>query len=136
MSNLALNFSEAKHFDFKIKVLENILIDRKSKYTVVGWTVKFEEQVSLFIQTLLKKKYFQKASHNSYAYRIELKNWAVLEWKNDDWETGAGNCILRELQREGFVNVIVVVTRYFWGVYLNTDRFKNVINVTKEFLED
>jgi len=136
LQNLALNFSEVKTLNFKVKVLENILIDRKSKYTVVWWTVKSEEEVRLFIKTLLKKKYFQKSTHNSYAYRVKLENWSILESKNDDWETWAGNCILRELKTEDYVNTIIVVTRYFWGIYLNTDRFKNVINVTKEFLKD
>ena len=136
MQNLAISFPEAKNFDFKIKVLENILIDRKSKYTAVWWIVSSKEEVWLFMKTILKKKYFQKSSHNSYAFRIKLDSWAVLEWKNDDWETWAWNCILRELKREDFVNVIVVITRYFWGIHLNADRFKNVINCTKEFLED
>jgi putative IMPACT (imprinted ancient) family translation regulator len=66
---------------------------------------------------------------------LQLENGSILEGKNDDWETGAWNCILRELQRENMVNIIVVVTRYFWWIHLNTDRFKNVINATKEILK-
>jgi putative IMPACT (imprinted ancient) family translation regulator len=60
----------------------------------------------------------------------------VLEWKNDDGETWAGNCVLRELQREEFINTIVVVTRYFWGIHLQADRFKNVIEGTKIILKE
>jgi putative IMPACT (imprinted ancient) family translation regulator len=84
----------------------------------------------------LKNKYYQKATHNTYAYRLELDNWSVLECKNDDGETWAWNCILRELQREDLVNVIIVVTRYFWWIQLHADRFKNVINATKKFIEE
>jgi putative IMPACT (imprinted ancient) family translation regulator len=45
-------------------------------------------------------------------------------------------CILRELQREDIVDVIVVVTRYFWGIKLQADRFKNVIDSTKIILNE
>jgi putative IMPACT (imprinted ancient) family translation regulator len=44
-------------------------------------------------------------------------------------------CILRELQRENAVNIVIVVTRYFWGIHLQADRFKNVIDACKIFFE-
>ena len=83
-----------------------------------------------------KDKYFSKATHNSYAYRILQENWSILEWKNDDGETWAWLCILREIQRVDFVNVVVIVTRFFGGILLQADRFKNVINATKEILKE
>lgn len=135
MSNiLSLWLWDFKTFNFKRKILQNIVIDRKSKYTTVWWLIESKEEVDLFIKELLKDKYFQKSTHNTYAYRIKLDNWSILEWKNDDWEVWAWNCILRELQRENYINSIVVVTRYFWWIHLNADRFKNVINATKEIL--
>jgi putative IMPACT (imprinted ancient) family translation regulator len=87
------------------------------------------------MKKLLSEKYFRKATHNTYAFRLKLWNWSILEWKSDDWEVWAWNCILRELKREEMVNSLVVVTRYFWWIYLNTDRFKNVINCSKEILK-
>jgi putative IMPACT (imprinted ancient) family translation regulator len=84
----------------------------------------------------LKDKYFKNASHNSYAYRIKLENGSILEWKNDDGEDGAGMCILRELQRENAVNMLVVVTRIFGWTLLYADRFKNVIEGTKMILKE
>lgn len=121
---------------FKRKVLKNIIIDRKSKYTVVWWYVESKNDVDLFMKEILKDKYFRKSTHNTYAYRIKLENWSVVEWKNDDGEVWAWNCILRELQREEFISTIVIVTRYFGGVYLQSDRFKNVINATKILLKE
>jgi len=44
-------------------------------------------------------------------------------------------CILREIQRENGVNMLLVVTRYFGGIKLQTDRFKNVIDACKMFFE-
>jgi putative IMPACT (imprinted ancient) family translation regulator len=43
---------------------------------------------------------------------------------------------LRELQRENAVNIVLVVTRYFGWTKLQSDRFKNVINASKEFLKE
>ncbi len=121
---------------FRRKILQNIIIDRKSKYSVVGWFINSKESLELFMKELLSDKYFIKSTHNSYAYRIKLDNWSILEWKNDDWETWAWMCILRELQRENMVNTIVVVTRYFWWIHLQSDRFKNVIEWTKLILKE
>jgi putative IMPACT (imprinted ancient) family translation regulator len=44
-------------------------------------------------------------------------------------------CILRELQRENAINIMLIVTRYFGGIQLHTDRFKNVIDACKIFFE-
>lgn len=121
---------------YRRKILKNIVVDRKSKYTVVAWFVKSKEWADYFIKELLTDKYFRKSTHNTFAYRIKLENWSILESKNDDWETGAWMCILRELQRENIVDVIVVVTRYFWWVKLQADRFKNVIDSTKIILNE
>ncbi len=135
MQKLSLDLEKNYILSYKRKVLQNIIIDRKSKYTVVWWYIEKKEEIKEFIWFLLSDKYFKKATHNSYAYRMKLDNWSILEWKNDDWETWAWNCILRELQRDNMVNTIVIVTRYFWWIHLNADRFKNVINATKKILK-
>lgn len=134
-NKLSLDFGSKKP-KFRRKIMQNVIIDRKSKYTVVGWYVESKEEVKIFISELLKDKYFRKSTHNTFAYRIKLENGSILEWKNDDGETWAGNCVLRELQREEFINTIVVLTRYFWGIHLQADRFKNVIEGTKIILKE
>lgn len=121
---------------FRRKIMQNVIVDRKSKYTVVWWFVEQKEDIKKFIWELNRDKYFQKSTHNTYAYRIKLENGSVLEWKNDDGETWAWNCILRELQRVEAINTIVVVTRYFGWIHLQADRFKNVIDATKIILEE
>lgn len=121
---------------FKRKILQNIIIDRKSKYSVVSWFVLSKEEVDIFMNDILKDSYFKNATHNTFAYRIKLENWSVLEGKNDDWETWAWMCILREIQRVDYINVIIVVTRYFGWIHLQTDRFKNVIEACKLILKE
>ena len=133
---LSLNFWTNKKVSFEKKILKNVIVDRKSKYTVVWGKVESEEAVKVFLKELVRDNYFRKATHNSFAYRLESDNGSIIEVKNDDGETWAGNCILRELQRENLVNTIVIVTRYFGGVHLQSDRFKHVINATKMFLEE
>jgi len=119
----------------KLIIFKDLIIDRRSRYTVVWGFVTSKQEVDDFIKYLRKDKYFQKSTHNTYAYRIKLENGTILEWKNDDWETWAWMCVLRELQRKNAVNLCLVVTRYFWWIYLQTDRFKNVIDCCQEFFK-
>ena len=133
---LALDLWDTKIPDFKRKILQNVIVDRWSKYTVVWWCIESREDAKVFMKEILKDKYFRKATHNTYAYRFKQENWSIVETKNDDWETGAWNCVLRELQRANAVNTIVVVTRYFGWVKLQADRFKNVIDASKIFLKE
>lgn len=134
-NKLSLDFGSNQP-KFRRKIMQNIIVDRKSKYTAVAGFVESKDDVKKFMSELLRDKYFQKSTHNTYAFRITLDNGSVLESKNDDGETWAWNCILRELQRSEFTNTIVVVTRYFGWVHLQADRFKNVIEATKIILDE
>jgi putative IMPACT (imprinted ancient) family translation regulator len=135
VNKISLNFWKNKIPSFKRKILKDVIVDRKSKYTSVWWFVESKEEVDDFMKELLKDKYFRKATHNTFAYRLKLENWTILESKNDDQEAWAWNCILRELQRVEALNIIIVITRYFWWIQLHADRFKNVINATKIMLD-
>ena len=115
---------------------QNIIIDRGSKYTVSAGSLTGDKtDIKQRLTTHLSDKYFLKATHNTYAYRITDHDGFLLEWKNDDGETGAGQCILSVLQKQNVVNVIVVVTRYFGGVQLHGDRFRHVVDATKMVVE-
>lgn len=113
----------------------DVIIDRKSHYTVTGVFVTSREEVDIYMKQLLRDPYFRKATHNSYAYRLVTAESMVLESKNDDGETGAGMCILRELHRKDAQNLLLIVTRYFGGVHLQADRYKHVIDACKIFFE-
>jgi putative IMPACT (imprinted ancient) family translation regulator len=113
----------------------DIIIDRKSKYTLVAFKVTEISEIKRYFKTLTNETYFRKASHNSYAYRVKQDNGSIIEWKNDDGEQGAGMCVLRELQREDATGILLIVTRYFGWIQLHADRFKNVIDACKLFFE-
>ncbi len=134
-NQITLDMWEQRELPKKLIIFKDIIIDRKSKYTIVGWYVENYEEVGEFLKYLKKDKYFRDSTHNSFAYRIKQENGSILEWKNDDGEIGAGMCILREIQRENWINMVLVVTRYFGWIKLQTDRFKNVIDACKMFFE-
>lgn len=114
-----------------MKLLDNVISDRGSKYSVSGGTVTSRAEVDAFLKDLKKNKKFAKATH---------KTWAVLlpdgPLKADDGEAGAGNVILRMLEREGVENHIIVVTRWFGGKHLGGDRFRHVAEAVRLYLAD
>lgn len=112
-----------------MRIIENIISDRGSKYAVSGGPVGSAEEASAFIKALCRKKKFARATHNT---------WAVLlpggPLKNDDGEAGAGMVILRMLEREGIEGHLVCVTRWFGGKQLGGDRFRHVQEAVRIYL--
>lgn len=113
----------------------DIIVDRKSKYTVVAYKINSLEEVKEKFKELRQETYFRKATHNTYAYRLKQDNGSVIEGKNDDGEAWAWLCVLRELQRENALWVMLIVTRYFGWIQLHGDRFRNVVDACKLFFE-
>ena len=105
-----------------MRIIENALSDRGSKYAVSGGTVADAEAAKAFIKELCRKKKFARATHNTWA--VILPDGTPI--KNDDGESGAGLVILRMLEREERIGEIVVVTRWFGGAKLGGDRFRRV----------
>lgn len=115
-----------------MKIIDNVLTDRGSKYAVSGGAVTSSEEAKAFLKQLCRKKKFAKATHNTWA--VVLPDGTPI--KNDDGETGAGMVILRMLERQELVGHIVVVTRWFGGTKLGGDRFRRVQDVVRVYLDD
>ncbi len=113
--------------------LHALIVDRGSKYSVTAGRVENQDEMKAFIKRIKKDKKYQKATHNTYAARIVVDG-KVVDFKNDDGETGAGMVILRQMRYKNIVNCVVVVTRWFGGIKLHADRFKHVQDATKEIL--
>jgi putative IMPACT (imprinted ancient) family translation regulator len=113
-----------------MRVLENIISDRGSKYAVSGGRCLSGEEARTFLAELKRNKKFAKATHNTWAL---LCAEGVL--KNDDGEIGAGLVIVRMLEREGLRDHIVVVTRWFGGKHLRGDRFRHVQEAVRIYLD-
>ena len=114
-----------------MRILENIINDRGSKYAVSGGSCNNEAEAKAFIKSLCRHKKFAKATHNSWAL------WSSeIQIKNDDGESGAGMVILRMLEREGLQNHIIVVSRWFGGKHLGGDRFRHIQDAVHMYLND
>ena len=111
--------------------LPDVVRDRGSKYAVSGGKVASREEAEAFLAELKREKKFAKATHNTWA--VILSDGTPL--KGDDGESGAGNVILRMLEREGVSDRIVVVTRWYGGKHLGGDRFRHVQTCVRAWLE-
>jgi len=77
----------------------------------------------------------QKATHNMYAYRIASKDGiGVIQDNDDDGETAAGGRLAHLLQILDVTDVLVVVSRWYGGVKLGSDRFKHINNAARSAL--
>ncbi len=96
---------------------QTVYIDKKSKFIANVKPVETEEDALEFLAQI--KKQYSDASHNVYAYIIDENN---ITRYSDDGEPGgtAGMPVLDTIRKEGLVDVIVVVTRYFGGTLLGT----------------
>ncbi|MDI3336550.1 YigZ family protein [Defluviimonas aestuarii] len=118
-----------------MRIIENIISDRGSRYAVSGGPVADRAAADAFIRDLTTIKKFAKATHNSWAVLFETDGQPE-PLKNDDGEAGAGAVILRMLEREGLTNHIVVVTRWYGGVKLGGDRFRHVTAAVRAYLAE
>ena len=113
-----------------MKIIDNALSDRGSKYAVSGGPVTTAQEAKAFIKQLCRTKKFAKATHNSWAMIGEQG-----PLKNDDGESGAGMIILQMLEREQLKNHLIVVTRWYGGKHLGGDRFKHVKTAVRTYLD-
>lgn len=113
-----------------MKIIDNVVTDRGSKYAVSGGVCQSANEAKAFIKELQRNKKFAKATHNT---------WGVIcdegALKNDDGESGAGMVILRMLERDEIKNQIVVVTRWYGGKHLGGDRFRHVQTCVRAYLD-
>ncbi|MCC0047359.1 MAG: YigZ family protein [Rhodobacteraceae bacterium] len=118
-----------------MRIIENVVSDRGSKYAVSGGPVHDRAAAAAFLADLRRIKKFAKATHNTWAVLFD-DGGQLDPQKNDDGEGGAGSVILRMLEREGLTNHIVVVTRWYGGVKLGGDRFRHVAEAVRVYLSE
>lgn len=116
-----------------MKIIENVISDRGSRYAVSGGVVAGRAGAESFLADLRRIRKFARATHSSWAVVLEADGRRD-PLRNDDGESGAGAVILRMLEREGLVNHIVVVTRWYGGVKLGGDRFRHVTAAVRAYL--
>jgi uncharacterized YigZ family protein len=93
---------------------ETELVEKRSRFIGHVWRVETEEEARAHIEEM-KKRYYD-ARHNCWCYLIQD---GPVRYSDDGEPQGtAGQPMLNVFQREGVVNVVCVVTRYFGGILL------------------
>ena len=101
------------------EILEDEIVEKKSKFIGTLFYVKTEEDAQEIIKNT-KKKYHD-ARHNCFAYRIMKENGIVERFSDDGEPSGtAGGPMLNILNKNNLCNVLIIVTRYFGGILLGT----------------
>ncbi|KAL0484583.1 hypothetical protein AKO1_011591 [Acrasis kona] len=106
----------------------------KSKFVAHCATVYSVDDFHQVLNHLLQDKKIASATHNITAYRIDGEN-EIIENRDDDGETGAADQLLFMLQRADARNVCIIVTRWYGGIQLGSDRFKIISNVASDLLQ-
>lgn len=96
------------------KEAEASFTEKKSLFIGNARPVKTEEEAMEFI-TKIRKKYGD-ATHNCYAYM--LANGSARYSDDGEPQGTAGVPILSVIQKGGFTDAVIVVTRYFGGILL------------------
>lgn len=111
------------------------ILDRRSRFMAHMAKVRHLDHVYEVLSYLRSIKSIACAAHPTiYAYRFTDENGLLQQDCDDDGETGASvkmMFLLDQLQVDGYV---VVVTRWWGGILLGPDRFKHIMEVTKNIL--
>ena len=91
-------------------------VEKKSRFISQIWPVSTEDEARGKIEQV--KKHYHDARHNCWCY---LLRDGTLRYSDDGEPQGtAGQPMLEVFTREGIVDAVCVVTRYFGGILLGT----------------
>ncbi|XP_077288569.1 protein IMPACT-like [Arctopsyche grandis] len=103
--------------------------DRKSYFQAHVAVLRCEEQVKVVLNTLKKEPKIAEATHNILAWRF-----GTHRDYDDDGEKAAGSRLLHLLELLNLNNVIVVVSRWYGGILLGSNRFRHINNAARQAL--
>lgn len=99
------------------KISESMIVEKKSKFIASVFPVDNEPKALEYLASVKAK--YPDARHHVYAYIIDENN--IFRYTDDGEPSGtAGMPVLDTIRKEGLVDVLVVVTRYFGGTLLGT----------------
>lgn len=126
--------SEYDQFITQGGIVGELIVDRKSSFQAHAITVKSKHKIKELESMLKTNNKISKATHNITAYRIR-KGKEMESGFNDDGETRAGERLLQMIENMGAVNIYVMVSRWFGGIKLGTDRFKHINDSAKILIQ-
>jgi len=111
--------------------------DRKSVFVAHASILRTSLQLQTFLDCLAEQPSLKRATHCMYAYQIapsSSESSQKLRGQHDGGERGSGERLSRLLEMLECDNVVVVVSRWYGGVKLGSDRWKLISGVAKEAL--
>ncbi|GAA5886141.1 hypothetical protein JCM5296_003498 [Sporobolomyces johnsonii] len=115
-------------------VSSEALLDRKSVFVGHAATVHSLDDVRAVMSELLSNNRIARATHNISAYQFITPEGIRHSDNDDDGETAAGSRLAHLLELLDVQNVMVVVTRWFGGIHLGPDRFKDINQAARDAL--
>lgn len=95
------------------------ITEKKSKFIANIFYITSEKEAEEKIRQIKRKH--NTARHHCYAYRIIRENEIINKSSDDGEPSGtAGMPMLNILEKNNFINILVIVTRYFGGILLGT----------------
>lgn len=112
------------------------ITDRKSVFLAHASTLPNTTSFPPFLAYLTSLSTLKRATHCMYAYRTSdpITSQPVLG-QNDGGESGSGDRLARLLELAGCENTVVVVSRWYGGVQLGSDRWRLISSVANEALD-
>lgn len=108
---------------------------KKSTFVARSIGIKSVSEARVLKQALLTNNpELRDASHNITAWRVHGDHGGIIEECNDDGESGGGRHVLQILQSMNLVDVLVIVTRWYGGIMLGTDRWRLITQVCHDAL--
>lgn len=108
---------------------------RKSTFLAHASTLPSPLAFPAFLDHLTSLSVLKRATHCMYAYRTTHPTQATVATSQDDGgESGSGHRLARLLELSGCENVVVVVSRWYGGIKLGSDRWKRISDVAKDAL--
>ncbi|XP_076263547.1 protein IMPACT-like [Rhynchophorus ferrugineus] len=99
--------------------------DRKSTFQGHACRISCMDDVEKFRNSLLANKKIAQAKHNVLAYRFKNQAKLIVQDYDNDGEKQAGSRLLHLLKILEADNAAVIVTRWYGGIQIGSDRFKH-----------
>lgn len=111
------------------------LIKGKSKFVGRIVHVSSLEEVNKLIKQLKTDKNTKDASHHISAARVNCGSGSALEVSNDNGEPPAGSRLMQILKSKDVSNVLLVVSRWYGGKKLGSERFRIIDDVARNIVD-
>ncbi len=116
------------------------IIDRKSIFIAQFARVKNLAEIEAVKSAIEANPKFAKADHRISAYKIsgvsdESGKIFQLRDCDDDGEDRAGGRLLHLIELMGADNIFIIVSRWYGGIHLGTDRFKHINEAARSLME-